>query len=206
MRDALGRGLRYANWLFNPFQTLGVEQIYDLVGRATPTGRSLYLNLGYWAEAATADQACEDMAELVATTAGLAPGKTVLDCGFGFADQDILWARRHAPQRILGLNVTASQVEVARRRVREAGAADIVELRVGSATAMPLPSASVDAVVALESAFHFDTRERFFDEALRVLRPGGRLVTADIIPADTLERGGSSLMWRMVARKFAIPA
>jgi SAM-dependent methyltransferase len=206
MLDGLGRGLRYADWLFNPFRSLGVEQIYDLVGRATPTGRRLYLNLGYWDRASNPDDACEDMAELVAATAGFAPGQTILDCGFGFADQDILWARRFAPWRILGLNVTASQVELARRRVREAGVDDVVELRVGSATAMPMAAESVDAIVALESAFHFDTRERFFGEALRVLRPGGRLVTADIIPTARQAHGRQDLVWRMVARKFAIPA
>jgi SAM-dependent methyltransferase len=38
-------------------------------------------------------------------------------------------------------------------------------------------------VIALECAFHFDTRERFFAEAARLLRPGGRLVLADSIPS-----------------------
>jgi SAM-dependent methyltransferase len=36
---------------------------------------------------------------------------------------------------------------------------------------------------------HFDTRERFFGEALRVLRPGGRLLLADIIATPQLGLG-----------------
>jgi hypothetical protein len=42
-----------------------------------------------------------------------------------------------------------------------------------------------------------------------VLRPGGRLVTADIIPTAARSgrwaRLGQRLSWRLVARKFAIP-
>jgi SAM-dependent methyltransferase len=64
--------------------------------------------------------------------------------------------------------------------------------------------------VALECAFHFDTRERFFREAWRVLRPGGILVTADIIPAPTVSDPSARLQqrfsWGLVAGKFAIPA
>ncbi|MEE3920938.1 methyltransferase domain-containing protein [Micromonospora sp. BRA006-A] len=49
---------------------------------------------------------------------------------------------------------------------------------------MPFGDNTFDRVVALESAFHFYPRSAFFAEALRVLRPGGVLATADIIPVS----------------------
>jgi ubiquinone/menaquinone biosynthesis C-methylase UbiE len=142
---------------------------------------------------------------LVGQTADLSPADRVLDCGYGFGEQDIFWARRLRPAGIVGLNITASQVHRARERVDAAGLSDRVDLRLGSATEMPLSDASFDVVVALESAFHFRTRARFFQEAYRVLRPGGRLVTADILPNG--ERAARrSVTWRLTASRFAIPA
>jgi SAM-dependent methyltransferase len=68
---------------------------------------------------------------------------------------------------------------------------------------------SIDLVVSVESAFHYRTREDFFKEAFRVLRRGGRLVTADILPTtnsgNPFRRIEQWLSWNLVAGKFNIP-
>lgn len=163
--------------------TLPVRWLYRFASTNAFTERGLYLNLGYWAGARTIDEACEAMVELVGRTAGLTSEDEVVDVGFGFAEQDIFWTRRFAPRRIIGVNITPEQVRVARERVRRLGLEERIDLREGSATATGLPDACCDVVTAVECAFHFNTRERFFAEAARLLRPGGRLVLADSIPA-----------------------
>lgn len=206
---ALRRFIGYLNWLANPFHGLSTSEVYDLIGTASPTGNALYLNLGYWRAADDVDEASENLAMLVAETGNMGAGDVVLDCGFGFGDQDILWARQCSPSRIIGLNVTETQVTRARRRVVEAGLEHCIDLRAGSATSMPIEDGSIDLVVALESAFHFRNREDFFVEALRVLRPGGRLVTADILrmapAAGAVDRLRQRLSWSLVASRFNIP-
>lgn len=201
--------LGYLRWIFDRRRRPSVAQIYDLLSTTAISREGLYLNLGYWAEAEDVDTACAALVDLMADTAGLAPGDTALDVGFGFGDQDIRWMQRYAPDRIVGVNITGSQVREARRRVAAAGLSDRIRLLQGSATALPLPDRSVDKALALECAFHFDTRARFLQEAARVLRPGGRLVVGDIIRAPMAatapERAWQDWSWRRFADTWRIP-
>ena len=91
------RGLDFLNWLYNPLQGLDAIAVYDLLSTDSATERGLYLNLGYWREAADIDEASQALASLVAKAARIGRADRVLDCGFGFGDQDILWARTLKP-------------------------------------------------------------------------------------------------------------
>ncbi len=199
----LAKTVRLFGLLLSPW-TANASAIYELLGSEHNLGRrALYLNLGYWDDGnADYDRACERLAEELGAFAGLREGHDQLDVGFGFGDQDMFWAERFKPARIVGLNVTASQVAAARRRVEERGLSARVDLREGSATAMPLPDASVDVVTSLESAFHYVTREAFFREAFRVLRPGGVLATADILPREGAPVTLKRLLFERVMRSF----
>jgi SAM-dependent methyltransferase len=208
-RGRLREAMDYLLWAYTPFRPMTARDIYELVSTNAFTARGLYLNLGYWKSARTIDEACAAMAQLVAETAAIGPGDEVVDVGFGFADQDVLWMDRFGPRRITGLNVAPSQVRIARERVQRLGMADRIDLREGSATDMKLPDGSCDVVTAVECAFHFHTRERFLAEAFRVLRPGGRIVLADVIRAaphvDRIRRSVQDVTWAAFARTFAVP-
>jgi microcystin synthetase protein McyJ len=152
-------------------------------GREGLFGEQPFANYGYWTrEGMTLAQAAEALTELVATAAGLGPGDRVLDVGAGYGAGAVVYAQRCRPQSIVGIDITEIRIEEGRKYVAKHGLSEIIELRLGSATAMEFADASFDKLVSVECAFHFDTRRDFLREAARVLKPGGTLALTDMIP------------------------
>ena len=164
------------------YTSLGDDVIDFMNEGYVDDSKPLWLNLGYWKEARTYPDACVAMVELLGTRGGLQPGDEVLDVGVGFAEQDFVLLDRFKVSRITGLDITPVHVDKGRERVAKRGLEEQIDIRLGSATAIEFPDASFDRVLALECAFHFDTRDQFVREAYRVLKPGGSISIADMLP------------------------
>ncbi len=145
-------------------------------------GNSDYLNFGYWDED-TRDQK-EASENLICKLLDLIPEKqgTILDvaCGKGASTRSLL--RHYRPGAVTAINISEKQLEAARKN------APGCSFSVMDATTLEFEDASFDNIICVEAAFHFDTREKFLAEALRVLKPGGRIVLSDILMHEEAER------------------
>ena len=104
----------------------------------------------------------------------LRPGECVLDvaCGTGVVTR--IAAQRVGPQgRVTGVDLNAGMISVARSLPAPDGAA--IDWLEGSALALPLPDASVDAVLCQQGLQYFPDKALALREMRRVARSGGRL-------------------------------
>jgi len=95
-------------------------------------------------------------------------GKRVLDiaCGEGYGSAAL---KQAGAASLTGVDISQEACEHASKRYG-------VTTKVGDAKKIPLPDKSVDAVVSFETIEHVSNPEKFLDECVRVLAPGGRLI------------------------------
>lgn len=134
-----------------------------------------YRNIGYWDAHTTTQQAASERLQDALLT--FIPQKTgrVLDvaCGLGASTRRLL--DHYPPDNVWAINI--SEKQIASTRANAPG----VHAEVMNAVDLTFEDGFFNAVMCIEAAFHFETRRRFLEHALRVLKPGGRLVLSDVL-------------------------
>jgi tocopherol O-methyltransferase len=139
---------------------------------------------GLWATGReSVDEAVQAVVDVTADAAGVGPGSQVIDLGSGYGAT----GRRLATTR----DAEVTSLTISKRQHEYAIAADAGDPRLRQHlrdwSANELMTDGYDAVIAIESLGHLETAPALA-EALRVLRPGGRIAVCDLVAGDKVPR------------------
>jgi arsenite methyltransferase len=140
---------------------------------------------------------------------GLRGDETVLDLGCGRGAVLLAVAKRLPAGRAIGVDLwradqTDNSQHATLTNAALEGVSDRIELHTADMTALPLADNSVDAVVsnlAIHNIPEHAGRRRALQEAIRVLRPGGRLAIGDLWETRQHAEQLRELGWRDVRRR-----
>lgn len=146
---------------------------------------------------------------------GLAGSEHVLDMGCGRGAVLNAVARRLTTGKATGVDLwrsidqSGNSADATMANARIEGVADRITLETGDMRKLPFADASFDVIVSSLAIHNIPARAdraNAVKEAMRVLKPGGRIVIADIrttaLYAQTLESLGATVMRRGLGWRF----
>jgi len=147
--------------------------------------RSLAMHFGYYADGVRSHQkAVRQMNAALAAQVGITESDRVLDAGCGLGGSS-LWLAEHVGGQVTGVNVTAFQVETARRVAEQRPLGTRARFELADYARTPFTDGAFTVMWALESVVHAESRADVLAEAYRLLAPGGRLILAENVLRST---------------------
>lgn len=134
-----------------------------------------FLNVGYWK--GVVDNLEMAQLNLIETLVKFLfnTGGTVLDVACGKGASTKFLTKYFDPRGITGINISEPQLKFCRAIAPECN------FKLMDAAELTFDNSSFDNVLCIEAGAAFMTRHRFFEEALRVLKPSGRMAMLDVL-------------------------
>ncbi len=162
------------------------------------------MNFGYWdGTVKNRNESFYRIYEKAQEFAHAKPTDLVLDAGCGLGEGSF-WFATHVGCQAIGVSITPSQVTKARELAKKRGLPN-TKFEVMDYTNMRLKPNTFDVVIAIETICHLEDKADFYKEAMRVLKPGGRLVVAEFTLTEATETAKDEENMRLFLDGWAMP-
>ncbi len=123
-------------------------------------------------------------------------GKKVLEVGCGLGGVLVALARNHRAGFVHGMDLEASVLARAKKRVLTAGLEDIIRLQQIKPGPFPVDDDTFDFVVCKEMLCHIEEKQPFYEELVRTIKPGGWLIGSDWLISNEASGTLAYEQWR----------
>lgn len=153
------------------------------------------VHFGYYdPEVKTHGEALLNLNKVLPQKGGVKDGDIILDAGCGQGGSSV-WLAENYDVQVTGITLVPHQVEKAQKSARKSQLEDRVSFFEQDYTSTSFKDESFSVIWACESMCHAMEKSKFYKEAYRLLKPGGRLICADYFRTDrTLHPEGEKLL------------
>ncbi len=111
--------------------------------------------------------------------AGMAPGKTILDFGCGYAEPLTLWAKNYGVSG-MGIDIRPKAIEHARLKIQQRGLSDRLQVIQGNGAAYQFEPGRYDYAACIGATFIWDSYQAALAAMKQAIRPAGKLLVGEV--------------------------
>lgn len=135
-------------------------------------------------ESESFDQAQENLIKYVISHFSDFKQKEILDLGCGNGTVALYLAENYQTGKILGVDLNDNNIAIAQAEKKRRNNENVDFITDDAQDLKKIDDNSFDVIINLESAFHYPDKHMFLEELIRVLKPDGEFIIADIITTD----------------------
>jgi len=148
-----------------------------------------FLSFGYWKNGKESYlKATRRLLNYVIQNSGIKNPNKMLNVACGYGTETFAYYNVFKPKMIYGMDITKVHMNYANNRAKALGLEKSIIFKHGDACRLDFPEGSFSHIIGIEGPAHFNTREKFFKAANKVLEKKGKLLLTDIILGPKFNR------------------